>query len=50
MSSKIKKVSKILIIICLLPLVLTCISYSLEFLMQLGRIIGTLIKIIMNLE
>ena len=50
MSSKIKKVSKILLIICLLSLVLTCISYSLEFLMLLGRLSGTLFRIIMNLE
>lgn len=49
MPIKVKRLLKILSIILLFPVVLLSTSYLLEFIMQLGRIVGTIIRIIMNL-
>ena len=49
MPIRVKKILKILIIIISLPIIIPIVSYLLEFIMQLGRIVGTIIRIIMNL-
>lgn len=49
MSAKIKNLFKTAVIILLVPVVIPIISYTLEFILQLGRITGTIVRIIMNL-
>ena len=49
MSIKIRKISKIIFIILLLPIIFGLCSYFIDFIMQLGRIFGTYIRYIMSL-
>ena len=49
MSVKVKNTIKNLIMVLSLPFFLVISSYFIEFIMQLGRLVGTLIRIIMSL-
>ena len=49
MSFKIIKISKKVLIILSIPFIAYILSYVIKFIMQLGRILGTIIRIIMSM-
>ncbi len=49
MSVKVRKISKIILTILALPMACNLIYYSTNFILQLGRIVGSIIRIIMSL-
>ncbi len=49
MPTKIRKFSKIILGIFALPIICNLIYYSTNFILQLGRIVGSIIRIIMSL-
>ena len=49
MSVKIKKTFKILLGIIMFPVLISCFDYTIKLIMQMGRIVGTIIRIIMDL-
>lgn len=49
MPAKVKKVTKIFLLILLLPVTSSFFKFFIEFLLQIGRITGTFVRIIMDL-
>lgn len=49
MSTKVKKAFKTILFILMFPVMIMLLGYVSEFILQLGRIVGTIIRIIMNL-
>lgn len=49
MPTKIKRISKISLLIITLPITCNLLYYLVNFILQLGRIVGTVIRIIMSL-
>ncbi len=49
MSIKVKKLSKIVLTIITLPIICNLIYYATSFILQLGRIVGSIIRVIMSL-